>query len=186
MSNTQSGQSGFWARLFRRGQAARDFSAPDSGQPAAGVAASGDELAGRVQRAAESILESEGLTGDLDDVAARALLEWGVACAQRAAQATSGLMQVEAEAALDERLRAVRHLMRLVSGWAAGGQAEAGGAALLDEIVAQAAIVYGQAFTSPDAEQRAALLQQMPGLAGDRTRLIADLRGLVEDSAASS
>jgi hypothetical protein len=56
----------------------------------------------------------------------------------------------------------------------------------LDEIFAQAAIVYGQTFTPPDAEQRAALLQQMPGLAGDPPRLIADLRALVEDAGASS
>jgi hypothetical protein len=186
MSKTQSGWSGFWARLFGRGQAARDFGTPDAGQPAAGVAAGVDDLAGRVRRAAESILESEGLTGDLDDAAARALLEWGVACARRVAQATSGLTQGEAEVALAERLRAVRRLMRLVNGWAAGGQGGAGGAAWLDEIVAQAAIVDGQTITPPDAEQRAALLQQMPGLAGDPPRLIADLRALVEDAGASS
>ena len=184
MSNTQSGPPGFWARLFGRGRGARDFGAGDAdqGQPAAGVAAVVDELAGRVQRAAESILENEGLAGGLDDTAAQALLDWGVACAKQVAQATSGLAQVQAEAAMADRLRAVRRMMRLVNGWAAGGQAGAGGAAWLDQVLEQAAVVYGGAFTPPDATRRAAFLGQLAGLANNPPGMIASLRALLEDT----
>jgi hypothetical protein len=189
MSNTLPGVPDFLARLFKRGRGARDFGEVAAGQPAAvppatATAAMMGELAARAQRAAESILESEGLTGDLDDTAAGALLEWGVACAKNVAHATSGLAQAEAETAMGERLHAVRRMMRLVNQWASGqsGADES----LLEQIVEQAAVVYGQAFIPPQAERRAALLQQMPGLAGDPSRLIANLRGLVEDAGVNS
>jgi hypothetical protein len=189
MSKIPSGSPGFWARLFGRGRGSRDFGAAeaDHDQPATGVAAMVDELAGRVQRAAESILESEGLAGDLDDTAAQALLEWGVACAKKTAQATSGLTQVEAEATMADRLRAVRRMLRLVNGWAASGPdratgGQAGGAAWLDQVLEQAAVVYGAAFTPPDAARRAAFLGQVAGLADNPPGKIASLRALLEDS----
>jgi len=45
------------------------------------------DLEQRASRAAESILEDESLTSDLDDVAAKVLLDWGLACAKAIAAA---------------------------------------------------------------------------------------------------
>jgi len=47
-----------------------------------------DELTRRAQDLAESILENESLTADLDDAAAKVLIDWGVACAEIIAHST--------------------------------------------------------------------------------------------------
>ena len=43
------------------------------------------EIQQRIQRAAESILENEALSADLDDDAAKLLLDWGVKRAEQIA-----------------------------------------------------------------------------------------------------
>jgi len=72
------------------------------------------ELQARTRWAVENILESENLTADLTDVEAKQLLEWGTAQARRLA--------AEAPEALDERLAALRQLMRGVNKLAAEGR----------------------------------------------------------------
>jgi hypothetical protein len=63
-----------------------------------------DDTARRKQLAAEAILDSEGLTDDLRDAAAKRLLKWGVAQAERLAT----------QAADDDVDRVVSDLRRLV------------------------------------------------------------------------
>jgi hypothetical protein len=145
-------------------------------------------LTQRVDRAAESILENEGLAADLDDAAAKVLLDWGIACAKMVAQSTADLGEAEAEEAMSTRLRATRRLMRSVNTWVASRRemdAE-GSAMLLAKILEQAAIIYGKDFTSLDDDQRYAFLKQHIEFADTPQQLIANLRGLLESSSGTS
>lgn len=138
------------------------------------------QLAQRVSFAAESILENEALTADLDDAAAQALLDWGVACAEAIAWSTAGVDGPQVEALMAPRLQATRQLMRLVNRWLAGRQtmdAQAN-AALLDELIKHAAVIYGADYTPPDADQRRAFLAQH--LIDPPLEMISHLRRLVE------
>jgi hypothetical protein len=141
-----------------------------------------DELAQRVRRTAESILDSESLTSDLDDDAAKTLLDWGMDSARRIAQSTSGLNAAEAEDAMYPRLRAIRRLMRRVNRWVARRQEmEADeSASLVAEIVEQASIVYGRGPASLSHERISAFVQRQSDL--NAPQLVAALRDLLEDA----
>lgn len=71
------------------------------------------ELTGRERQAIETILDNEALTANLDDAAAQALLDWGIAYARQAAQHPSDLDGTDA--LLEERLQATHRLMRAVN-----------------------------------------------------------------------
>jgi len=77
-----------------------------------------NQLARRMQRAAERLLENESLTADLDDPAARLLLAWGVAWTQMIVEGTAGLDEAAAQEASRPQLKATRRLMRTVNRWA--------------------------------------------------------------------
>ena len=144
-----------------------------------------NDLTGRVNRAVEGILENEALTADLDDDAAKVLLDWGIACAKMIAQSAAGLNDVEAEQATSPRLRATRRLMRLVNRWVPKRQqmdAE-GSATLLIEIIEQAAIIYKD-FTPPGNDRRDTFLRLHFEL--DPLQMIAGLRQLLENSSDTS
>ena len=143
-----------------------------------------DELAERAKRAAESILENESLTADLDDQAAKVLLDWGTTCARTIATSTSGLSAAQGQEAMDVRLRAVRQFMRSVNGWAAEQQGidAAGRAARLAEVIEQAAIAYGSGFVHPAQEQRDTFLVRQVEKASIPQQWIAELRVLVEQA----
>jgi hypothetical protein len=142
------------------------------------------ELQQRVNRAAEGILENERLTADLDDASAKVLIDWGVACAERIARSTAGLNDKEAEDAMYPRLRATRRLMRRVNSWVANRHTmdAATSAASLDEIIAQAEIIYGDDFVPPSRARRDAFLRLHFEYAKDPQQLITQLRDLFEDS----
>jgi len=142
------------------------------------------ELQQRVNHAAESILENERLTTDLDDASAKVLIDWGVACAERIARSTAGLSDEEAEEAMYPRLRATRRLMRRVNSWVANRHTieAASGAASLDEIAAQAEIIYGDDFVPPSRARRDAFLRLHFEYAKDPQQLIIHLRDLFERS----
>ena len=139
------------------------------------------ELAQRIERAAESILENESLTANLDDAAAQVLFDWGIACARMVAQSTAGLDDGEAESVMSGRLRATRRLMRLVNQWMPRrSEMDAqGNAALLIRITEQAAIVYARDFTDLDSERWDAFLSQNLGVAPQE--LVVNLRALIEN-----
>lgn len=141
-----------------------------------------DELARRVDRAAESILENESLTANLDDASAKALLDWGVACAEMIAQSSAGLDDSEAEGAMSPRLRATRRLMRSVNEWLANRQRvdAKDNAMRLDKIIEQASIIYGESFPLPDSGRRDAFLARFKF--NDPLQMIADLRQFLGDT----
>lgn len=134
-----------------------------------------DSLGQRMQRAAERILENESLTADLDDDAAKVLLDWGVHCAEQIARDTFGLSANQAEEATYPRLRALRRLMRTVNRWAPKRQPMDG--KTLNKMLAQAAVVY-RAYTPPGSMQQAVFLRQ--GLANSTPETIARLRAFIE------
>ncbi len=122
-----------------------------------GKAPSPDIIRQRADRAAQSILENERLTADLDDGAANVLLDWAIACVQMIAKDTAGLDDKQAEPAMSPRLRATRRLMRGVNKWITRQQAQdvEGSAKALDAIMEQAAIIYNmEERFEPDAGQR--------------------------------
>jgi hypothetical protein len=140
-----------------------------------------NELTQRIHRAAESILENERLTADLDDAAAKVLLDWGIACAKMVARSTVGLDDAEAKESMSPRLRATRRLMRLVNRWIASRpdmDAE-GGAMLLTDIIEQAAIIYDKDWIVPSDNRRDAFLRQ--GLVGSPVQFILNLHKLIEN-----
>jgi hypothetical protein len=141
-----------------------------------------DRLEQRRQRAAERILESENLTGDLEDQAARPLLDWGVACAERAAQDTRDLEDEQADDSVAERLRATRQMMRSVSQLAldASNLDPQASAALLDQISEKAAQAYGAQAGLLDEARRQRFLKELPDIQTNPSQIVTGLRRLFE------
>jgi hypothetical protein len=140
-----------------------------------------DPLAERISRAAESILENESLTADLDDSAAKELLAWAVACAERIAASTVGLNQAAAEEAMYRRMRATRRLMRAVNRWLPRrrGMDQEGNQAALEEVIELAAVIYGGDFSPPNDARRNGFLRL--SLLAPSRQAISDLRRLMEE-----
>ena len=143
-----------------------------------------DVVERRASHAVEGILNNEGLTSQLDDAAAKVLLDWGTACVKAIARSTAGLEDIEAEDVMSPRLRATRRLMRSINGLI--GMRQAGDAerstALLDRVVEQAIIIYGEAETSSGKDLRDALLELLAKPALHPAQTIASLRSLIESS----
>jgi hypothetical protein len=141
-----------------------------------------DRIDRRIRRVAESILDNERLTADLDDLAAQELLDWGLSIGRRIAQGTADVEDDEqAEQAMYPRLRATRRLMRAVNRWIASqreGDAE-GQKEALENILEQASIIYGRPITALRDEQRVSFGVQ-PEQASDPPQRIAHLRQLIE------
>jgi hypothetical protein len=136
----------------------------------------------REQRAVERILENERLTADLDDAAAQALLDWGIACARRIVRGTAGLAAAEAEEAAYPRLRATRRLMQKVNRWVAerremGAQQRA---QALSEILQQVPLVYGEAYPGLEQADRSAMARLAAEAFQDPVQVIEHLRGAIE------
>lgn len=107
------------------------------------------DLQKRIQRAAESILENEALTADLDDEAAKALLDWGVSWAERIASETAELDDEAAEEAMYQPMRSLRKMLRAANKWVADPQSEE-----LERITEHVASVFAskeQPTTFPDS-----------------------------------
>ena len=142
----------------------------------------------RISSAAESILENEQLTTGLDDQAAQVLIDWGIACARQIAQWTLGMDDEQAENAMYQPMRATRRLMRRVTRWVTRydilGEEEQ--FAVLQEIVSQAARIFGDSYQPPTEKQLQAFLQAAPERGADPAAMIAGLRQLVENKAAST
>ena len=137
----------------------------------------------RISRVAESILENERLTSDLDDSAAKELLDWGLNVARQIVQGTAGEDDDEAaEQAMYPRLRATRRMMRAVNRWIANqqkGDAE-GRDKALNNILEQASVTYGRPFAAMDDDQRATVSRVQLEYASDPPQMIAHLRELFE------
>lgn len=141
-----------------------------------------DDYAKRLSRAAESLLENETVTADLDTEAANALLAWGQDCVERIVRDSVGLGDAAAEEAIALRLKAMRRLMRQVNRWVAGQKAA--GADLVQppwpKMLEQAAIIYGQDYALPEAGQLEMFLAQNATLLSHPEQLIVSLRQYIE------
>ncbi len=136
----------------------------------------------RARRAAESILENESLTGELDDVAARALLDWGLVCAKVIVQRTVDLDDLQADEAMSSGLRAIRRLMRSVNKWVSerwemDAESQLG---QLNRIIEQASVIYGTDFSVPVSERCDAFVRRLERV-DDPVQMIADMREFVEN-----
>lgn len=142
-----------------------------------------EKIGKRIHRVAESLLENERLTSDLDDSAAKELLNWGLSVGERIVQGTADVDDDEqAEQVMYPRLRATRRMMRSVNLWIASqrqGDAE-GRDKALNSILEQASIIYGRPIDALNAQQRDALIRTQTQYAGDPPQLIAHLRELFE------
>ena len=106
------------------------------------------EIQGRIQRAAESILDNEALTSELDDEAAKVLLDWGLGLARQIAGQTIEMDEAQAEEAMYQPMRSLRKMLRGANRWANGP-----GEKNLRRVLKEAPIVYGAGYRQPD-EQR--------------------------------
>ena len=130
----------------------------------------------RLQRAAESILENEALTAELDDEAAQVLLDWGVAVAQRITSETIELDEVTAEEATYQPMRALRKMLRQINQWAANPEIFG-----LEKIIEQAVIAYGAGYAAPGSDLQAQFSDQIRTAAQNPAENIRQLRTLIEN-----
>jgi hypothetical protein len=137
----------------------------------------------RASRAAESILENESLTDELDDVAAKALLDWGLACTKIIVQSTAGLDDLQADEAISVGLRAIHRLMRLVNKWVANRQEMDTESRLkrLNGVIEQASAIYGVNFSAPGSGRCLVFVHRIKRV-DDPVQMIANLREFVETS----
>jgi len=93
-------------------------------------------LEAALDSAIESLLENESLTADLEDDAASALLDWGMARAQKIHLHAAELPDFERY--LSDQMRAIRKMMRAVNGWIStrAEKDQAGHLAALEEVLA--------------------------------------------------
>ena len=143
-----------------------------------------DDVTQRVNIAAQGLLENESLTADLDDQAAKTLLEWGLDCVRKIAQDTAGMDEAQAEGDMYPRLRATRTLLRTVNNTVASGSAmnTIFTSELITQIIEQAKVIYGPNFIPPGDEQRSAFVEHQPELTGDISHQILKLREWIENS----
>jgi hypothetical protein len=137
----------------------------------------------RVSRAAESILENESLTSELDDMSARALLDWGLACAKTIAQSTAGLDDSQADETMSSGLRATRRLMRVVNKWVANRHEIDKDSRLkrLNRIIEQASVIYGVDYSIPSSGRCLVFVHRIKRV-NDPVQMIANLQEFVETS----
>jgi gamma-glutamylcysteine synthetase len=134
----------------------------------------------RERLAADSILENENLTADLEDEAAAPLLDWGADWAKRIARSTAGLDDDQAEEAMSERMRATRQMMRSIDQWVADRESMAmeDHAGRLAQVAEQAAAAYGEGFAPPEAARCQAFLEQVTQFSGDPAQMVIQLNSL--------
>jgi hypothetical protein len=163
----------FFRRFFNpKDKLSQEPPAPEEGdEPVNGFQA-------RLQRAAESILENEALTAELDDEAAQVLIDWGVSLAQRIASETIELDEAAAEEATYQPMRALRKMLRKINNWA-GDPDDSG----LEEILEQAAITYGAGYASPGTEILAQFGNQVHITTQNPAENIRQLRAFIDNQA---
>jgi hypothetical protein len=98
------------------------------------------ELQYALENALLSVVENASLTSDLDDDAAKVLLDWGMARVQRLHE--QAIQMADIENYISEHMRANRKLMRNVNKWTAsrGEKDAAGNMEELGEILAHAGV----------------------------------------------
>ncbi|MBN1955277.1 MAG: hypothetical protein JW900_09540 [Anaerolineae bacterium] len=143
-----------------------------------------NELERRTTRAVERMLENEGLTGDLEDAAAKVLIDWSIGSIEAIVRRTVEMDEPQAMEAMFDDLQAVHHLMRRINRWVANRFAmdDAAHAETMAEVFELAGTIYGEPFALPDSFQQEMFLQDMTSDSAEAADVIRQLRGLVEHS----
>jgi len=98
----------------------------------------------RIQQVTESLLDNERLTADLDDEAAKVLLDWGLDRATEIVNQTGNMNEHQAYEFLGPRLKAVRRMLSATNRWISCQGHQQSELEQLEKIYRQATIVYGQ------------------------------------------
>lgn len=180
MPGNRADAGGFLRRILGQGKEDEVPGPPEAGSLDVGAV---KDLERRVRGVAESLLENEALTADLDDTAAQESLAWALALGKEIARSTAGMDDTTAEEAMYPRLRAVRRLMRYVNRWVAyqSEMTAEDRADLLHKLVDQAAVAHGGAPALPHAQRCEAFLVHYAALGHDPQQFIVDLRRLIEE-----
>src|SRR5688572_28770439 len=135
------------------------------------------DLRNRIRMASESILDNEALREGLDDQAASAVLDWGLARAQQIAGLTADIQdENEAEQASYPRMRALRKMLRIAGRLSAKNIDTTERDALLEELTVLIPLVYGEGTVVPETSQWNSLLDLETGSAQEK---IIALRNLI-------
>jgi len=110
----------------------------------------------RVSKVAESILENEALTSNLDDDAADQFLNWAISKGEMIARSTIGLDDILAEEVMYPRLKALRRIARYIGQWVTGSGEPRD---LVEKIIEQARLIYGEEFDEPDPVSKERIIQ---------------------------
>ncbi|MCP4358905.1 MAG: hypothetical protein GY796_12875 [Chloroflexi bacterium] len=139
-----------------------------------------DEVNIRIIRMVERILENESLTSNLEDEAAKALINWGVALVEMLGKQTAGMEDAEAEEALYPQEKAVRRLMRLINRWALhlGEDNSATSQQFMPQILEQIVRIYGDKKIIPERPDWEAFLSH--SLVDSPTHLVVSLRNFTD------
>jgi hypothetical protein len=114
------------------------------------------DIESRVTRVAESILENEALTSNLEDEAAKEFLNWAIAKGEIIARSTIGLDDLLAEEAMYPRLKALRRIARYIGQWVIGSGDPR---QLVEKIIEQARLLYGEDFIEPNPVEKEKFVQ---------------------------
>lgn len=141
------------------------------------------DIESRIQKAVEDITGNESLMEMLDDDAASAMLEWGKSTVASLVKQTEGMDDAAAEAALDQRLKAVRQFMRSAGNWAAGKYTDpADRLQLREKLLGHAKVIYENDSHLPSAEKMDAVLNQMDVLQSSQKQLVLNLKELFNEA----
>jgi hypothetical protein len=141
------------------------------------------DLDKRIRMAAESILENEALREGLEDEAASALMDWGIARAKQIVGSTARLEDdTDAEEAVYPRMRALRQMLLAITGLYGGKQDPDQRAQCLQELGSLVSLVYASETIPSSAANWDDFLRSQSGDTGQK---INAFRALIEDQGSS-
>ena len=143
-----------------------------------------DSILVRINRTIEGILENESLTDNLNDEAAKVLIDWGIQHAKEIAVSTIDIFDEEqAEEAIYARMRALRRIMQTINTWVVKVSVNDlnYGESALKRIISQADILYGAAYTPPDEASLKNLINRQISLSHAPADFIGGLLRLIEN-----
>jgi ethanolamine ammonia-lyase small subunit len=137
-------------------------------------------LAERLNSVVGDLTRNESLAQMLDADAAGELLDWGTEVSKLVVNATDGLDDEAANAAMEPRLKAIRHAMRSLGNWAAGKYVDAASRIQLrDKLLEQFKIILGEGAHLPSVEHFGEFLSQVDDKSLTPRQLILKMRQLL-------
>lgn len=135
-----------------------------------------NQMEKRLQREVEGIYGNEAFTGDLDDNSAGVLLKWAEDRVRTIVQSTEEMDDTNAEAMIYPRLKALRRMARYINRAISSEEPDPD---WVENVINQARIVYGEAFSEPDRLKLKALISSRTNAAD----IIQTLKRFIEGEA---